>query len=408
MNTKQLILGAQDAASRTYVEEGAAFMDIVGKNLSEPMKSIATTGRGKQNPSERFKVIIIGAGQAGLSVGYHLARQGIPFVILDANAQIGDSWRNRWDSLRLFTPAGYDGLDGMRFPGSVHAFPSKDEMAAFLEAYAAKFSLPVRNGVKVDNLTRQENRYIISAGGKRFEAEHVVVAMGNFQHPRVPSFARELDSSIVQLHSSAYRSPAQLKKGGVLIVGAGNSGSEIARELALHGHQIWMSGRDTGHVPFRIEGFLGQHLLVHLVVGFIFYRVLTTSTPIGRKVRPKIISQGGPLIRVKPRDLVALGVERTPRTTAVANGLPVLADGRILDAANVIWCTGYQPGFSWIQLPAFSDKHEPVHKRGVVTDEPGLYFVGPEFLYSMASGMVQGVGRDARHVANQIASRVNA
>ena len=143
-------------------------------------------------------------------------------------------------------------------------------------------------------------------------------------------------------------------------------------------------------------------------MGFIFYRVLTTSTPIGRKVRPKIISQGGPLIRVKPRDLVALGVERTPRTTAVANGLPVLADGRILDAANVIWCTGYQPGFSWIRLSAFSDKHEPVHKRGVVTGEPGLYFVGPEFLYSMASGMVQGVGRDARHVANQIASRVNA
>ena len=408
MKTKQLILGAQNAASRTYVEEGAAFMDIVGKKLSEPEDSIVAARRIKQSSPERFKVIVIGAGQSGLSVGYHLACQGIPFVILDANARIGDSWRNRWDSLRLFSPAGYDGLDGMRFPGSAHAFPSKDEMAVFLEAYAAKFALPVRNGVKVDSLTRQEGRYIVTAGDKRFEAEHVVVAMGSFQRPRVPSFAGELDSSIVQLHSSAYRNPSQLRNGGVLIVGAGNSGSEIARELALHGHRIWMSGRDTGHVPFRIEGFLGQHLLIHLVIGFIFYRVLTTSTLIGRKARPKVISQGGPLVRVKPKDLIALGVERVPRTTAVTNGLPVLADGRILDVTNVIWCTGYQPGFSWIQLPKIGDTYEPAHDRGVVAGEPGLYFVGLEFLYSMASGMVQGVGRDARHIANQIASRVNA
>jgi len=353
----------------------------------------------------RIQTVIIGAGQSGLSVGYHLARRGLPFVILEANARVGDAWRNRWDSLRLFTPARYDGLAGMPFPASANSFPTKEEMADYLEAYAARFKLPVETGVTVDRLTRRGGVYRVTAGDREYEAEQVVVAMATYQKPSVPAFARELSSEIVQVHSSEYRNPRQLRPGAVLIVGAGNSGAEIAREVVRHGHETLVSGRDTGHIPFRIDGFAGRHLLAPLVLRFVFHRVLTTSTPIGRRVRTAAHSKGGPLIRVKPKDLTAAGVMRVPRMATVRDGRPVLEDGRVLDVANVVWCTGFHPGFSWIDLPVFDGDGNPVHERGVVTNEPGLYFVGLHFLFSMSSTMIHGAARDSAHVAKAIASR---
>ncbi len=353
-----------------------------------------------------YNTVVIGGGQAGLSVGYYLRQQGRDFVILDANERIGDAWRKRWDSLRLFTPARYNGLVGMPFPAPPHYFPTKDEMADYLERYAARFALPVRTGVKVEQLSRQGERFLIEAGDRRFEAENVVVAMSNYQKPRVPAFAQELDPAIVQLHSSDYRNPSQLQDGAVLIVGAGNSGADIAMEV-VKGHRIWMSGRDTGHVPFRIEGLAARLLLIRLVLRVFFHRVLTVDTPIGRKLRPKLLSQGGPLVRVKPKELAAAGVERVPRTVEVRDGLPVLKDGRVLDVTNVIWCTGFHPGFSWIKLPIFGEDEEPMHERGVVADEPGLYFVGLHFLYAASSAEIHGVGRDAEHVVATIASRAS-
>lgn len=352
---------------------------------------------------ECVETVIIGGGQAGLSVGYHLAKRGLPFVILDANDRIGDSWRSRWDSLRLFTPARYNGLSGMPFPAPAHSFPTKDEMADFLEAYAARFKLPVHSGVTVDRLSRDGDKLIVRSTDRRFEADNVVVAMANYQGPRIPSFASELDSNIMQLHSSEYKSPSQLREGGVLIVGAGNSGSEIAMELAAN-HPIWMSGRGTGQLPFRIEGLAGRLFLVKFVLRFLFHRVLTVSTPIGRKARPKIISGGGPLIRVKAKDMAAAGIKRVPRTVGVRDGLPVLEDEQILNVANVVWCTGYHPDFSWLDLPVIGQEG-PTHERGIVATEPGLYFVGLEFLYSLSSTMVHGVGRDAERIARSIASR---
>ena len=352
-----------------------------------------------------YDTIVIGGGQAGLSTGYFLKQQGRNFVILDANEQIGDSWRKRWDSLRLFTPARYDGLVGMPFPAPADTFPTKDEMADYLEAYASRFELPVRTGIKVDCLTKQGDRFVVTAGSQRFEADNVVVAMANFQSPRLPPFARELDPSIVQLHSSEYRNLSQLREGGVLIVGAGNSGAEIALEVART-HPTWLSGRDTGHVPFRIDGAAARLFLTRLVLRGLFHRVLTVNTPIGRKLRPKVLSEGGPLIRVKPKDLSAAGVERVPRTAGVRDGLPVLADGRVLDVANVIWCTGFHPGFSWIALPVLGEE-EPMHERGVVGSEPGLYFVGLTFLYAFSSTMIHGIERDAEHVVQTIVSRTH-
>jgi putative flavoprotein involved in K+ transport len=257
----------------------------------------------RKTSEHRFDTVVIGGGQAGLAVGYHLAHQNRDFVILDAASQVGDAWRSRWDSLRLFTPARYSGLPKMPFPAPDGYFPTKDQMADYLEAYAARFDLPVRSGVSVATLTREEGRYLLSVGDERLAADRVVVATGPFQQPHIPAFASELDPRIVQLHCSAYRNADQLQEGGVLVVGAGNSGVEIALELAAT-RRTYLSGRDTGHVPLRLgRGF--WWFLSH---------VLTVDTPIGRKARKAALGRGTPLIRLRPKDIVAAGVERVPRT----------------------------------------------------------------------------------------------
>jgi putative flavoprotein involved in K+ transport len=205
-----------------------------------------------------------------------------------------------------------------------------------------------------------------------------------------------------------YRNPGQLRAGGVLLVGAGNSGSEIAMDLARNGRSVVMSGRPTGIVPFQIESPLALNVLMHVLFRVVFFRLLTVDTPMGRKARQQMIHAGAPLIRVKPRDLAAAGVEWVGRTAGVENGKPKLADGRVLDVTNVIWCTGYDPCYSWIHCDVFDADGEPRQYRGVVGGEPGLYFVGTHFLYAMSSVMIHGASRDARHVAERIAQRVRA
>jgi putative flavoprotein involved in K+ transport len=358
----------------------------------------------EQKPA-RVETVIIGGGQAGLSVGHHLARRGRPFLILDANQRVGDAWRRRWDSLRLFTPARYDGLAGFPFPAPPHASPTRDQVADYLEAYATRFQLPVRTGVRVDRLTKADGGFLITAGDRSWEAANAVVAMATFQVPRVPAFAPELDPGVLQLHAGSYRNPSQLREGGVLVVGAGNSGAEIALEVA--GRQAtWLAGKESGHVPFRIEGAAARYVFQPLLFRVIGHRVLTVDTPIGRRLRPRLLAHGAPLVRVKPRDLAAAGVRRVPRVVGVRDGRPLLADQRVLEVANVIWCTGFGPDFSWIDLPVFGDDpREPRHRRGVVADQPGLYFVGLSFLYAMSSGFLPGVDRDAEHVVQAIAAR---
>jgi putative flavoprotein involved in K+ transport len=354
---------------------------------------------------ERFDVIVIGGGQAGLSVGYYLAKQGLSFVILDAHERIGDAWRKRWDSLRLFSPARFDALDGLPFPAPPDSFPTRDEMAAYLELYAKHFSLPVRGGERVESLSEREGRFVVRAGGVELIAEQVVVAMSSYQQPRMPSFAAELGADVTQLHSSQYRNQQQLREGPVLVAGAGNSGAEIAYELARAGREVWLAGRDVGQAPFAIAGFWGRLLLVRLLFRVLFHRVLTIGTPLGRKARPQILRGGTPLIRTRARDLAAAGVRRVGKIVAVEQGRPRLDDGRRLEPANVIWCTGYDPAFSWIELPIFDERGEPRHQGGVVPSQPGLYFVGLSFLYAMSSGMIHGVGRDAERITRELAKR---
>jgi putative flavoprotein involved in K+ transport len=355
----------------------------------------------RQGP-EHVETLVIGGGQAGLAMGYQLARRQLPYKIVDANPRIGDAWRKRRDSLRLFTPNRLNRLPGMPFPGYHWGFPSKNEWADYLESYARRFDLRVETGVRVERLTRERDRFVATSGDRRFEADNVVVAMSSWQRPRVPDFASELDPGIVQLHVAQYKNPGQLQAGDALVVGAGNSGAEVAIELART-HKVLLSGPSTGAIPFRPES-VAARVLMPFIGRIIFHRVLTTRTPIGKKVRSKMISTGEPLIRVKPKDLKAAGVERVPRITGVKGGSPQLEDGRTVDVANVVWCTGFHPGFSWIGLPVLGPQ-EPLHKRGIVESEPGLYFIGLKFLYSVSSEQIHGVGRDADRIARKIVAR---
>lgn len=351
----------------------------------------------------QIETLVVGGGQAGLAVGYHLARRGLPFVILDENERIGDAWRKRWDSLRLFTPARYSGLPGLPFPGRSSSYPTKDEVADYMEAYAREFGLSVRTGVRVDTLSKVGDRFEVVCGADTLFAENVVIATGAYHHPRIPSFASAFDESIVQLHSREYRNPSQLRSGGVLVVGAGNSGAEIAVELARH-HQIWLSGPDTGQEPTR-SGTLPDRLLTP-IMWFMATRVLNVKNPIGKKVRSHFLDppRGIPLGHVRRKDILAAGINRVPKTTGARDGRPVLEDGQTLDVANVIWCTGYVPDFTWIDIPVFGQNGYPTHDRGVAESEPGLYFIGLLFLSTLSSALLGGVGRDAEHIVAHLAS----
>ena len=356
---------------------------------------------------ERIETVIIGGGQAGLAVGYELKRRGRPFVILDANERVGDSWRKRWPSLRLYSPAKLDGLPGMPFPAPRHSFPSGLEMADYLESYAAQFELPVQNGTAVTSVEKNGAGYVVETGDRSLSADNVVVATGVFQHEQrvVPEFAAELAASIRQLHSADYTGPEQLQPGPVLVVGAAHSGGDIAYEVARAGFRTILAGRDTGQLPVDIESRKAR--LGFAVLRIVWTRVLTVSTPMGRKAKAELRTHGGPLLRVKRADLEAAGVERVfERVVSVESGKPVLADGSVVDAANVVWCTGFRNDYSWIRLPVpVEDDGYPAQKHGAVGSVPGLYFVGMPFLHSFASMLILGAGRDGRRVAKHIAAR---
>ena len=262
-----------------------------------------------------FDTVIVGGGQAGLATGYHLQQCGRSFVILDASERVGDPWRKRWDSLRLYSPASYDGLPGMRFPGKRTSYPTTHEMADYLESYAAHFELPVRSGTRVDALAMRGDAFVLTAGDDELEADNVVVATGVMQVPSVPSFAPELDPRITQLHSNDYRSQSQLQEGSVLVVGASHSGADIAYELAAE-HGTILSGADRGQIPVRVDTRRGR--MGFRVLAFAGKHIFTMDTPMGRKMRPHIRHEGAPLLRYRRKDLLAAGVERTlARTVGV-------------------------------------------------------------------------------------------
>ena len=358
-------------------------------------------------PSERVEVVVIGAGQAGLAAGHHLAERGVPFLILDERARVGDQWRSRWETLRLYSPAVADGLPGMPFPATRFHYPSGREMGDYLEGYRRRGDLPVRNSVHVERVRACDSGargFVVETSDASFEADQVIVATGGFHHPRVPAFASELDPAIRQLHSSAYRDPSQLQAGPVLVVGASHSGADVAIEAAAADHRTILAGKIAAELPVPLESRRGRVLMS--VLFYLATYLLTLRTPIGRRMAPHVRTGGGPLLRVRRVDLDRAGVEHVDgRVVGVEGGKPKLADGRVLDVANVVWCTGFAPDYSWISPLAVDDLGWPVQSRGVVGSLPGLYFLGLPFQYSFTSMLVAGAGRDAAYVVDRVVAR---
>jgi putative flavoprotein involved in K+ transport len=344
---------------------------------------------------------VIGGGQAGLVMGYYLREQGDSFVILEGDARVGDSWRRRYDSLRLFSLPRYASLPGWRIP--VPDCPTRDEMADYLEQYAARFELPVRTGVRVTRVSRYagpDEGLLVETDGGDYLADRVVVASGSHVRPHRPAFADRLDPAIRQLHSLEYRNLDQYTDGTVLVVGAANSGTDVALEAA-GSHRVLLAGRHPGQVPVDIDSPKG-HRFVPIVM-FVFKHVLTRRTPFGRKRIGQISQHGVNLVRNKLAHLDAAGVERIGRIEDVRDGYPVTADGDVLsDVSNVVWCTGSGPDHSWLDLPVFDEDGKTRHDRGIATDEPGLMFLGLEFQFAVASGTIQGLDRDARYLLRHI------
>ena len=355
--------------------------------------------------STTIETVIIGAGQAGLATGYHLQKRGHPFVILDSAGRVGDQWRQQWDSLRLYTPAKYDGLPGMKFPGDPWSFPGKEQLADYLEQYAGRFKMPIRFGTKVESLASDgDGGYVVTTDQGAFRCQNVVVCTGTFgRTPRIPDFADQLDPGTLQMHSSEYRRPGQLREGPVLVVGGSHSGMDIAYEVSETRPTI-LAGRDCGQIPPRIETRKMRVLFPVLI--FAWRHVVTRRTPVGRKEMNEVRFHGGPSVRVKNADIAARGVERiTERVTGVQDGKPII-DGRTYDVANVIWATGFRQTFGWINLPVIGEDGWPVEYRGVVKDAPGLFFCGLSFQFGFSSMVLPGVGRDAGYVAERITERV--
>lgn len=352
----------------------------------------------------QFETVIIGGGQAGLATAYHLTRRRLPCVILDENDTVGAAWRSRWDSLKLFTPGRYSSLPGMPCPVQPRSFPGKDDMSDYLQAYVARFELPVRTGVKVDGVSFDGDRYTIETDGERISAYNVVVATGAFHNPRIPEFADALDPDIVQMHSSQYQTPSQARNGPVLVVGAGQSGAEIALDMVRE-HKVWLSGRDTGEEP-TVPGTLADRLITPIMV-FAATKVINVANPLGRKLRKYFLypPHGIPRAGGTKKRLLNAGVEWVERTTGTSDGYPQLENGRVMKVANVIWCTGFKADYSWIDLPIFDEYGYPVHKRGVVSSQPGLYFMGLPFQRTISSTLILGAGKDAGYIANHIASK---
>jgi putative flavoprotein involved in K+ transport len=351
--------------------------------------------------SESFDTIVIGAGQAGLSAGYHLARRGKPFVILDAEERVGGSWLNRWDSLKLFTPSIRNNLPGLPLGGG-YRFPTTGEMLDYFERYVATYDLPVRLGVQVDGLFRQGAGFRVTAGAQAFDADHVILATGAHRVPRTPAFAGELSADITQLHSGDYRNATQLQPGPVLLVGAGNSGAEIAMDLAPT-HEVVMAGRCVGQLPIDMRGWQGR--LMFPVIWWVWEHVLTERTKPGRKGQAEALQgHSEPWIRQKMKDIENAGVRLTSRITGVVDGRPQTEDGEVLDVPNVIWCTGFARDFGWIDLPGLEVSDRLPNQRGAVTGQPGLFVLGQEYQYMFNSHTVGGVGKDAAFVVEQLDS----
>jgi putative flavoprotein involved in K+ transport len=349
---------------------------------------------GGRSPAATYDVVVIGAGQAGLAMGYFIEQQGRNFVILEAADSIGPAWRERWESLRLFTPRRYSALPGLPFPGDPEGYPDRDEVIAYLERYAETFELPIELNSPVRRLTREHGQFVLEVDGRRITAEQVVVATGPFQKPFIPEVASRLEGDVFQAHSTGYRKPSGVPAGTVLVVGGGNTGFQVAEELSNTRRVVLAIGSRQTPLPQRL---LGRDLFWWLTTTGLFNT--TVESRLGRKLRTRET-----LIGSSPRKLRRrYGVELKPRVVDAESRIVRFEDGSELEVDGVIWATGYRPDYSWLDLSVFHADGRLRHRRGV-TDVPGLYFLGLTWQHTRGSALIGWVRNDAEFIAEQIAA----
>jgi putative flavoprotein involved in K+ transport len=362
--------------------------------MSAKEPSVERVNRAEEVPRNHVEVAVVGGGQAGLAMAFYLREQGRRFVILERGDSIAPAWRERWDSLRLFTPRGYSALPGVAFPGDPDGYPTRDEVISYIERYADTFEQWIELNSDVRRLSEADGRFVLNIDGRTITADQVVVSTGPFQTPYVPSLAEKLDSDVWQAHSTGYRRPSDLPEGTVLVVGGGNTGFQIAKELSATHTVVLSVGSKQKPLPQRIGGrdlfwwLTKTHLLS-----------TTVESRLGSKLQYR-----DTLIGSTPRELTRrYRVELKPRATAVAGHIVTFGDGSEIQADAVIWATGYRPDYSWIDLPVLDSNGRLRHRRGV-TDVPGLYFLGLTWQWTRGSALIGWVKDDAAFLADRIAA----
>jgi putative flavoprotein involved in K+ transport len=354
------------------------------------------TDTSKNGSGDRFEVAVIGGGQAGLAMGYFLARTDRHFTILEASDSIGTAWRSRWDSLVLFTPRRYDALPGIPFPGDPDGYPGREEVIAYLESFASTLELPVQLNSAVQSVVPADGAFILDLGTRTVDAEQVVVATGPFQTPNVPAFAAGLGADVFQVHSTGYRRPSDVPEGTVVVVGGGNTGFQIAKELSsTHAVHLAIGSRQTP-LPQRM---LGRDLFWWLTKTGLIKK--TVDSRIGRRARDR-----DTLIGSNTRDVKRQGVEVKPRVVGVSGGAVRFEDDSVLDVDAVIWATGYRSAYGWIDVPVFDQEGCVLHRRGV-TDYPGLLFIGLTWQHTRGSALLGWVKDDAEFISERIAANAD-
>jgi putative flavoprotein involved in K+ transport len=341
--------------------------------------------------TQQREVVVIGGGQAGLAVGYLLAQQGRRFTILEAAGEPAAAWRTRWDSLKLFTPVRYDSLPGLGFPGEPDSYPGRDDIVAYLKDYAQRFELPVEFNSRVQSVRLRDGGFLVELADRTYEANQVVVATGPFQVPFTPAIAADLSSEVAQLHSSDYRSPGDLPPGAALIVGGGNTGFQIAAELAQSREVHLAVGARQAPLPQRI---LGRDLFRYLEATRLMNKTVTSR--IGQRMKDKET-----LIGSSPRSARKQGIRMMPRATGARDSTVTFADGSEVTVDAVVWATGFRLDHSFVQLPVFYDRGQVKHQRGV-TELPGLYFLGLPWQHTRGSALLGWVKDDAEFIAQRI------
>jgi putative flavoprotein involved in K+ transport len=347
------------------------------------------------SPDRLLDAVVIGGGQAGLAIAWHLKRQGLRFVVLEAGSELGHTWRDRWDSLKLFTPAQYDGLPGMPFPAPADTYPTKDPVADYLQTYVTAFDLPVRLNARATSLTRTDDGFHVRTADDSLQARQVVVATGPFQVPFVPPAAQGLEPSVIQVHSSGYRNPEALPGGPVLVVGGGNSGFQIAEELAATRQVDLSIGERTPMLPQRLAG---RDLFWWLTrLGLL--RV-TVNSRLGRRASRREF-----IIGTNKRRLRKVGVRFRPRLVEADGQTVRFADRSTRHGVGVVvWATGYRSDYSWIHIPKAVENGRVIHRRGV-TEIPGLYFLGLSWQHTRGSALLGFVNQDAAYLADKLTAR---